>query len=98
MEIFFLILIVVAIGSIFWNVSRSQEVLQHWADQNGYRLLEAKNAPFFRGPFFWTSTKGQTVYRVRVEDSAGRTRSGWVRCGSWAWGVLSDEAQVHWDD
>src|SRR5262249_36093276 len=52
----------------------------------------------FKGPFFWTSTKAQTVYYVFVEDSDGNKRSGWVRCGSCWFGLLSDNVEVRWDD
>jgi hypothetical protein len=96
--IIFLVFLGAAASSLFWTTSRSQDLLQRWASQNGYRIIEAKYAYFFKGPFFWTSSKGQTVYRVIVEDEAGLTRSGWVRCGSWAFGVLSDQVQARWDD
>ena len=51
----------------------------------------------FRGPYFWTSSKGQTVYRVTVEVRGG-VRTGWVRCGGWWLGLLSDQAEVRWDN
>jgi hypothetical protein len=95
---FFVLIALFAVGSMIWHSTRSQDILQHWADQNGYRIIEKKYVQFFRGPFFWTSSKGQSVYRVVVEDRTGRRRSGWVRCGSWWLGVWIDQAQVHWDD
>src|SRR5262249_35973173 len=52
---------------------------------------------FFRGPFFWTSSKGQTVYRVTVEVK-GAVRTGWVRCGSWWLGLRSEQVEVRWDE
>lgn len=99
MEILFYIVFGVLIaGGMVWHYSRSRNILQNWADQNGFRLMEEKYVHFCKGPFFWTSTKGQTVYRVVVQDAAGYTRSGWVRCGSWMWGIWSDQVQVKWDD
>jgi len=37
-------MIVILIGSILWHAGRSQEVLQFWAAENGYRIIEAKYA------------------------------------------------------
>jgi hypothetical protein len=90
--------IVIAIGAIAWHYSRSRFLLQQWAQENGYRILSSEHRHLVRGPFFWTTSKGQTVYRVEIQDRDGRTRSGWVRCGSWMLGLLSDKVQVRWDD
>ncbi len=100
MEILFVLFvasIAVAIASIWWQSDKSQIIVQEWAQQNGFRLLESKFS-LSKGPFLWTSSKRQTVYRVRVEDKSGRVRGGWVKCGSYWWGLMSDEAQVRWDD
>jgi hypothetical protein len=84
--------------SIAWHFSRSRTLLERWSDENGYRILAAQQRFLSRGPFFWTTSKGQTVYRVKVEDRAGRVREGWVRCGSWLFGLLSNKAEARWDD
>ncbi len=89
--------IAVAALSLVWRSRRSLAMLQEWAARNGYSLLQYNNSYFFRGPFFWTSSKGQVVYRVVVSDGMGNTRSGWVRLGSWWLGLLSDEAEARWD-
>ena len=96
----FLFIALLVVAYIFgrFGRSRSQDILRYWASRNGYHLIEQKYVRFFKGPFFWTSAKGQSVYRVVVEDGAGFRRSGWVRCGSWGWGILSNETQVYWDD
>ncbi|MBF6613754.1 MAG: hypothetical protein IVW55_11565 [Chloroflexi bacterium] len=94
---FVILVIVIAALSLVWRSRRSLAMLQEWASRNGYSLLRYNNAYFFRGPFFWTSSKGQVVYRVVVADGAGNTRSGWVRLGSWWLGLLSDEAEARWD-
>jgi hypothetical protein len=91
--------IAVLIGlSFWWHFSRSSSLLYRWAEKNGYRIVRKQYRTFFRGPFFWTSSKGQTVYYVVVEDSAGARRSGYVRCGGWWLGLMSDHAEVSWDD
>ncbi len=98
MEIlFFFFLFLIVIASFWWQSDRSHTVIEQWAEQHGYRLVECNNSPF-KGPFFWTSSKGQTVYHVVVEDKTGRTRSGWVKCGSYWWGLMSDQAEVRWED
>ncbi|HXX92757.1 MAG TPA: hypothetical protein VEN81_03935, partial [Planctomycetota bacterium] len=64
----------------------------------GLRLLSEDRRTFFKGPFFWTSTKGQMIYYVTVQDSAGRVRHAWVRCGGYVLGMLSDNFEVSWED
>lgn len=100
MEIFLFVpfLLLLLIGSIYWTSTRSRTIIENWAADNGYRLIDAR-APFInRGPFFWTTSRGQTVYRVSVEDKSGQTRRGWGRCGNWLGGLLSDQIEVRWDD
>ena len=84
--------------TIWWHFGRSNSLLHQWAEQNGYHILRQEYRNFLKGPFFWTSSRGQTVYYVVVEDSAGNRRNGWVRCGSWLFGLLSDNVEARWDD
>lgn len=90
--------VVGTIASIAWHLSKSASLLQRWADDNGFRILRSEYRNFVRGPYFWTTTRGQTGYRVSVEDKAGTVRGGWVRCGSWWLGLLSDRVEVRWVD
>jgi hypothetical protein len=84
--------------TLVWHFGRSSSLLHQWAAQNGYRIISQQYRNFFKGPFFWTSGKGQTVYYVVVEDSIGNSRRGWVRCGGWFLGLLSNNVEVRWDD
>jgi hypothetical protein len=84
--------------TIWWHFGRSNSLLHQWAEKGGYRIIRQEYRTFFKGPFFWTSTRGQTVYYVEVEDYKGNRRSGWVRCGGWWFGLLSDNVEVRWDD
>ena len=96
--IIFLLFIVVAIGLTIVHFMRSREILENWAEENAFQILEASIAFFFRRPFFWTTGKGQSVYRVVVADADGNEFSGWVRCGSWLWGIFSNTAEARWDE
>ena len=79
--------VAVAICSIVWHFSRSRSLLEQWARDNDYEVISREYRNFFKGPFFWTSTKGQTVYYVTIRDADGNVRSGWLRCGGF-WGGL----------
>ena len=85
-----------AAGGIYAYVSRSNYLLEKWADENRYQLLRVGHRMFRKGPFLW-SGRGQTVYRVRVQDERGNERRGWVRCGSWWLGVFTNKIEVKWD-
>ena len=92
------LLVVLVVLALAWHCGRSNSLLHKWAAQNSYRIVRQNYRVFFKGPYFWTSPKGRTVYYVVVEDSDGNKRSGWVRCGSWWFGLLSDNVEVRWDD
>jgi hypothetical protein len=96
---FVFVLLPIAIFLAFrWHFARSSAILQLWADENGYEILEKSYRHFFKGPFFWRTSKNQTVYRVTVRDKAGNVGTGWVACGSFWWGLWSNQAKVRWDE
>jgi hypothetical protein len=82
---------------LWWTYVRSDSLIDGWAQRHGLRVLYRERRWFFRGPFFWTSSKGQTVYYITVQDNQGQRRNAWVRCGSWWWGLWSDAIEVRWD-
>src|SRR5690349_6176648 len=92
------IMLIVVVASLAWHHYRAGELLQNWATMNGYQIVEHERRSLFRGPFFWSSSKNQVIYRVTVRDRRGNTRQGWVRCGGWWWGMLSDSTEVRWDE
>ena len=99
MELFGPLFIVVIVNLLLWfHFYRSNLLLQQWSDQNGYRLVQQDYCWVFRGPFFWTCSRGQVVYRVVVEDQAGTMHRGWIRCGDWWFGLLSDKTEVRWEN
>ncbi len=93
--ILFLVILVFLTALLMWawSLSRGKQILEQWARARGYRIISSEHRWFRRGPFFWTTTKGQIVYYVVVERPDGRTRRGYVRCGSFFWGVIKDKVQ-----
>src|SRR6266513_2674398 len=83
--------------SFVHHFGRATFLLRRWAAQNGYRIVHRERRDFLRGPFTWTSGRGQTVYSVVVEDGTGSTHQGWVRCGSYWRGLWSDKVEVRWE-
>ena len=81
-----------------WHFQRAARILGRWAADNGYDLLTIEHRFFRLGPFWWRTSKGQVVYWVVVQDRSGVQRAGYVRVGSWFFGVLSDTADVIWRD
>jgi len=92
-----MVVIVVAANVVFVS-RRSRTMLDNWASRNSLALVKSSWA-FFRPMSMWlTTSRNQMVYRITVRDHAGRTRSGWARCGNWLVGLWSDDVDVFWDD
>jgi hypothetical protein len=83
-------------GAYTITKNRSEAILNRWAFENGYRIVDYQGKVFNRGPFTWAS-KSQIIFRVMVEDPEGTQRTGWVKCGSYWGGIFSDQAEVKWD-
>jgi hypothetical protein len=95
--ILFVVLIVLVVLINIWYFSRSRHILEKWAAQNGYEIVRSEYRMLRKGPFFWSSSRGQSVYYVVVRDARGAEHTGWVRCGSWWWGLMSDQVEVKWE-
>ena len=88
----------IAIASLVWQTTRSRELLDQWAQREGFQLLAVERRYMRRGPFFWTTSKGQEVFFVQVLDlQSGQVRPAWVRVGGWWRGLLSDQVDVRWE-
>ena len=96
--LFALLVVVLGAASLIFHYTRAGILLDRWAAENGYRILHRELRRFRRGPFFFTTSKGQEVYRVTVEDLHGGVHTGYVRCGSWVLGMLSSNVEVRWDE
>jgi hypothetical protein len=81
-----------------WHFARSRSLLEQWAGAGGYRILASERRFFRRGPFFFTTAKGQEVFYVTVEDESARVRRAYVRVGGFFWGMFSDKVSVRWVD
>jgi len=94
-----LVLVVAIIGflSWAWRTSRAQDMVDQWAATNGLQVLSRERRTFRRGPFFFRTGKGQEVYYVTAQDQAGNIRRGYVRCGGWVLGMMSDQVSVEWE-
>jgi hypothetical protein len=80
------------------ELSMGNSMLEHWAQREGLRLLRREECWFFRGPFFWSTSDGQRVYRVTVQDPEGRVGNGYVRCGGYWRGLFTDQVEARWDN
>jgi hypothetical protein len=87
----------------FWlNVAPSG--LQHWADAEGYQIIQ-RNNPGFRDWRFMASNSGPDriygrVYRVAVSNKAGESRGGLAVVGGPGWYRLTIRrcpVEVRWD-
>jgi hypothetical protein len=90
-------ILIVIPASIWINLTWSGAKLQEWARRRHFIIVEEQYCWLFKGPFTWNCYKGQTVHRVVVEDRHGEQRSGYVKLGSWIWGLWSDDAAEEWN-
>ena len=92
-------ILMVSIGCLFWRNPRSQSMIEQWAANNGYRVSSIESRLVLRGPFFFTTSRNQTVHYVTFTAADGRAQPAWVRCGSWLGGItFSDRVDVRWAD
>lgn len=94
--VIFVVLISLVLGLNYLASRKARQLIHGWADACGYRILNLEFRWFRRGPFFWTSGKGQLVYYVVLMDQDQR-RQAFVRCGSFWLGMLSDNMDVRWE-
>jgi hypothetical protein len=92
-----LAILLAGICAMGWHYGRAQTLLDRWAVRCGVKLVAAEYRWIARGPFWWRASRGQAVFRVEVIDGFGQYHRGWVRCGSWYLGLLSDTADAVWD-
>ena len=96
--LFFVIGFVFVVFLLACNIIRPRQILNRWAAVNNYEILSADYRWIRFGPFFWTTSKGQAIYYVTVRTPDGQQKQGWVRCGGWIMGVLTNQSEVRWDE
>ena len=96
--VFFVVVVAIRILIIMWRFQRGRQILDQWAQGQGFQLVEANYRWVFQGPFFWGHSRGQSVYKIQAIAGAGNSRTGWARCGGWFMGLCSNEVTVVWDD
>jgi hypothetical protein len=100
--LFLLVLAVVVIFALsayaVGTYRHAARLLDQWAADNNYRIIESDRRYLRKGPFTWTSSQSQIIYRVTVQDPIGNIRHGWVRCGSYLLGAWQNAMDVRWED
>lgn len=83
-----------------WGVirlRRAKRAIRDAVGVEGFDLIAMRQRWFRQGPFFWTSTRGQVIYRLTAQDASGRRRTGWARWGR-TWLFRPDRLDLQWDD
>jgi hypothetical protein len=68
-------------------IFKGRSLLSRWAERNHYRLVQSDVRYWDRGPFLWTTSALQLVYRVTLQDSQGNSRTAWLalwRLAAWS--------------
>lgn len=73
-------------------------MLEKWATENNYQIVDKQNANFGDGPLGRRGSGTYVKYRIIVKDSGGMTKTGVITLGSKETGVLSNEIKVDWDE
>jgi len=76
---------------------RARQILETWAEDNGYEILSSDLRFLSRGPYSWTLLGKQWVFHVTVRDHERIVRTGFVKCGSFWWGIWVNRAEAEWD-
>jgi hypothetical protein len=103
-DLFILIAIFAGTIVILWLSAkidnRAEAILTNWARKNSYKII-SRRYPYFWEAAFYKGTRVQPKYIIKVEDSAGNLKSGYVIFGSWSRGISGDQndiqAKVTWD-
>jgi hypothetical protein len=99
-----LFLLVLVVGVVFTlsayvvgTYRHAAHLLDQWAADNNYRIVESDRRYLRKGPFTWNSSQSQVIYHVTVQDPSGNTRHAWVRCGSYILGAWQNVVDVRWE-
>ena len=89
--------ITVVVSVLFLMFLRARQILETWAEEKGYEILSSDLRFLSRGPYTWTLFGKQWVFHVVVRDHERTVRTGFVKCGSFWWGIWINRAEAKWD-
>lgn len=98
-----IVLIAGIIAYTIWWFYRTRTMVNRWAEHNRLKMLDYSVLPFPPYPPIMvalTTSRNQLIVRMRVyDDSIHRIRTGWLRLGTFWWGLLNvDAVEVFWSD
>ena len=96
----FVVVAVIGLTGVFsvWRVSRAKQIVRQWAAGEKLELLSVEYRYISRGPFFWTTSKGQSIVFVKTRDELNGIRSAYVLCGGFWGGVLQNKTRAKWEN
>ncbi|MCX5662948.1 MAG: hypothetical protein NTW19_24960 [Planctomycetota bacterium] len=94
-----LLVLAVAVASIYFSFVRPRQIFDNWVRENGLTIIEARRCIFSYGAFsFFTTGKGQTIYRFSARRADGQVVAGWARVGGFFLGAMSNRVEVRWEE
>jgi hypothetical protein len=85
-------LFMLGIGRIYWN-----RRIARWADEHALTLIDFSGASFLEGPRAFRRSDNQFAFRLVVEDSSGRMRTGWLSFGSYLGFWPTGRPEIRWE-
>lgn len=86
------------VGAGLYPIRRGRHLVEVWAQEHGYAVVEVDHRWIATGPFFFRKAKHQNIYHVALRDRAGRPVTGYARTGGWFLGTaLSSTVTVRLD-
>lgn len=79
-----------------WQTRRCFALIDAWARENHFRVIERTYEQFWHGPFWWRWWYTDiAVYRVVVENEDGNPLTAYVRVSGW---FRPTDLTVRWED
>ena len=85
------------VAMVIAHNGKAERLVRQWSAENGVQLLECEKRWLRCGPFFFSKSKSQRVFRIIVSDSAGNVFRGYAKCGGYFLGMWSEQIEVRWD-
>lgn len=85
---------IVVLGVV--RLVRSRSTVRQALEREGYTVTRMERRVIRQGPFLWTTTNSQVVYRVLVRDRTGHDRTVWARWGR-TWLPRPDQLELRWE-